>query len=66
LAWGTKLRWNNTPFNLIPYDFMGESFLIPEDYDLYLTENYGSWMLEKRNLTQLSIQLTLRSLMVMS
>lgn len=45
---GTKLRWNNTPFNLIPYNFMGESFLIPEDYDLYLTENYGSWMLEKK------------------
>ncbi|HFM1150518.1 TPA: hypothetical protein ACG6BQ_005241, partial [Escherichia coli] len=41
---GSKLRWNNTPFNLISYGFLGNVFLIPENYDLYLTENYGNWM----------------------
>ncbi|EEV6645066.1 TPA: hypothetical protein N0X73_000655, partial [Escherichia coli] len=44
---GSKLRWNNTPFNLISYGFLGNVFLIPENYDLYLTENYGNWMQEK-------------------
>lgn len=40
---GSKLKWCNSPFNLIEYKFCGEYFNIPDDYDLYLTENYGNW-----------------------
>lgn len=40
---GVKLKWSNTPFTLIPYPFLGETFNIPENYDLYLKENYGEW-----------------------
>lgn len=40
---GGKCRWWNTPFNLIPYKFLDGQYLIPENYSLYLTENYGTW-----------------------
>jgi tetratricopeptide (TPR) repeat protein len=40
---GQKTRWWNSPFTLKQTTFLGESFLIPEDVDRYLTENYGSW-----------------------
>lgn len=40
---GQKTRWWNTPFNPIEVDFLGERFLVPDDADLYLTENYGDW-----------------------
>lgn len=46
---GVKLKWSNTPFNLISHPFLGESFNIPENYDLYLTENYGNWREPQKN-----------------
>lgn len=46
---GSKLKWNNTPFTLIKHNFLGKDFLIPAEYDLYLTENYGDWKIEKSN-----------------
>lgn len=44
---GVKIKWHNSPFNLIKTEFLGESYLIPENYDLYLTENYGDWRTPK-------------------
>lgn len=40
---GLKSKWWNSPFNLVSRDFLGQSHLIPEDYDRYLSENYGDW-----------------------
>lgn len=40
---GQKTRWWNTPFELVERDFLGERFLVPNDADRYLTENYGDW-----------------------
>src|SRR5690606_9688898 len=40
---GVKIRWDNTPFGLVPCDFLGRRFLIPSNADRYLTENYGDW-----------------------
>lgn len=39
---GVKMKWNNTPFKLVTREFLGVDCLIPEDYDLYLSENYGT------------------------
>jgi hypothetical protein len=44
---GVKVSWHNTPFSLTERNFLGEKFLIPEDYDRYLTENYGDWKTPK-------------------
>lgn len=40
---GLTAAWWNSPFKLIPSTFLDETFLIPADYDRYLTENYGNW-----------------------
>lgn len=40
---GQKAGWWNSEFELTQIDFLGEPFLIPQNYDLYLTENYGDW-----------------------
>ena len=40
---GVKVKWHNSPFNLIKHHFLGYEYLIPENYDQYLTENYGDW-----------------------
>lgn len=40
---GVKMKWHNKPFKLIEREFLGQTHLIPEDYDTYLTENYGDW-----------------------
>lgn len=40
---GIKVRWHNTPFNLLPQVFLGRTYLIPADYQTYLSENYGAW-----------------------
>lgn len=37
----SKIKWFNRKFNLIKYFYDNEFYLIPEDYSLYLTENYG-------------------------
>ncbi|MBX3567003.1 MAG: tetratricopeptide repeat protein [Rhizobiaceae bacterium] len=44
---GVKMIWHNTPFKLARREFLGEKYLIPKDYDLYLTENYGDWRTPK-------------------
>lgn len=44
---GSKLKWNNTPFSLVKHRFLKDEYLIPAEYDLYLTENYGDWRTEK-------------------
>lgn len=36
-----KMWWRNTPFKLVPRRFLGGDYLIPQNYELYLTENYG-------------------------
>ena len=36
-------RWDNHIFNLKNYNLHGIDVLGPENYDLYLTENYGNW-----------------------
>lgn len=45
---GRKCVWHNTPFKLVPHSFLGEEYLIPENYQLYLEENYGQdWLIPK-------------------
>ncbi|TNG88932.1 capZB protein, partial [Pasteurellaceae bacterium USgator41] len=44
---GGKSKWHNSPFTLKPCYFLGQQYLVPEDYDLYLTENYGDWRIPK-------------------
>lgn len=46
---GDYLRWSNTPFALVEYDFLGRKYLAPKDYDLYLRENYGEDYLTPKN-----------------
>lgn len=36
-------RWDNSAFDLAPYDLAGVAVLGPADADRYLTENYGTW-----------------------
>ncbi len=35
--------WWNTPFDLSEYSLAGEKFLGPQNFNLYLEENYGNW-----------------------
>lgn len=45
---GGKSRWDNTPFELAYQSFLGDKYLIPRDYERYLTENYGvDWRIPK-------------------
>ena len=44
---GIKMVWHNTPFELATREFLGGNYLIPTNYDLYLTENYGDWRTPK-------------------
>lgn len=40
---GGKSKWHNSPFELVSRSFLNSEYLVPADYDLYLTENYGNW-----------------------
>lgn len=40
---GGKSKWHNSPFELASRSFLNSEYLVPADYDLYLTENYGNW-----------------------
>ncbi|WP_110641192.1 hypothetical protein [Salinicola sp. CPA57] len=40
---GIKCRWWNTPFELQTTQFLGSEYWVPQNHDLYLTENYGDW-----------------------
>jgi hypothetical protein len=45
---GLRTGWMNTPFKLKKTIFVGEDYLIPDDPELYLSENYGSdWVIPK-------------------
>lgn len=44
---GGKSKWHNSPFELTNYPFLNDYYLIPSNYDLYLTENYGDWRTPK-------------------
>lgn len=44
---GAKAIWENTNFNLREITFHGINLLIPQDYNKYLTENYGDWRAKK-------------------
>jgi tetratricopeptide (TPR) repeat protein len=45
---GVKSIWENSKFDLIPAQFLNGTYQIPENYDLYLTENYGEdWKIPK-------------------
>ena len=36
-------RWENSAFEVVPYQFYEHEVLGPADADTYLTENYGDW-----------------------
>lgn len=45
---GEKCKWYNSNFELVYYNFLGQQYLVPKDYDRYLTENYGDdWRIPK-------------------
>lgn len=44
---GVKIKWHNSAFELAEKEFLGNNYLIPKDYDRYLTENYGDWKTPK-------------------
>jgi hypothetical protein len=44
---GVKARWHNSPFTLVKREFLGRKYLIPEDFETYLKENYGNWRMPK-------------------
>lgn len=47
---GRKCSWHNTPFELSRRYFLGNEYLIPHDYELYLCENYGeNWLIPNTN-----------------
>ncbi|WP_312257459.1 hypothetical protein [Stutzerimonas nitrititolerans] len=37
------VAWDNSKFDLAEKRVLGERFLVPQDSDRYLTENYGDW-----------------------
>lgn len=43
LVWheGQKARWWNRDFGLVPAEFLGQEWAIPDDPETYLNENYG-------------------------
>lgn len=45
---GVKIKWSNTPFSLATYPFLDTYFNVPNDYHLYLKENYGDWQYAKK------------------
>lgn len=46
---GVKIKWHNTPFNLINHRFLGQEYLIPDNHEQYLTENYGNWRIPQKD-----------------
>lgn len=40
---GVKVRWYNTQFILSEHEFLGDIYLVPDNFNLYLHENYGNW-----------------------
>jgi tetratricopeptide (TPR) repeat protein len=46
---GVKIKWHNKPFSLVRRHFIGQEYLIPEDYSAYLVENYGDWRTPRKD-----------------
>jgi hypothetical protein len=46
---GNLVSWWNTPFKLQPVEFLGAPYLVPQEADRYLTENYGNWQVPEPN-----------------
>ncbi|MCV3549177.1 hypothetical protein L8X97_06935 [Campylobacter sp. CNRCH_2013_0671h] len=44
---GEVTKWYNTTFQLQKYNFMGDEYYGFEDFDKYLSENYGNWKIKK-------------------
>jgi len=40
---GMYLTWRNKPFRLVERNFLEDTYLIPDDFDTYLSETYGDW-----------------------
>jgi len=34
-------EWIYTPFKLVPHSFLGSNFLVPDNHEVHLSENYG-------------------------
>ncbi|EFM2999265.1 hypothetical protein HHI74_001346, partial [Campylobacter jejuni] len=46
---GSAVKWYNSTFDLIKYDFLGKEYFGFKEYDRYLSENYGDWRIPKKN-----------------
>ena len=40
---GSQIKYIYPDFKTIPYNFIGEPFMIPDNYEAYLTAQYGDW-----------------------
>lgn len=43
VGWEGVHTWYFSPFDLIEYEFLGEKFLVPDNYEKNLEENFGNW-----------------------
>lgn len=46
---GSAVKWYNSTFDLIKYNFLGKEYFGFKEYDRYLSENYGDWRIPKKN-----------------
>ncbi|EAK0440352.1 hypothetical protein YZ16_07495 [Campylobacter lari] len=44
---GEVVKWYNTTLQLRKYNFMGDEYYGFENFDKYLSENYGNWKIKK-------------------
>lgn len=42
-GWNSVHVWYFSDFELIEYEFLGQKFYIPDNYEQHLVENYGNW-----------------------
>jgi hypothetical protein len=49
LRWSNSQWWQGNQSMFQAIDYAGCSFLVPTDWDLYLTENYGDWRTPNKN-----------------
>jgi len=42
-SYGQTHEWLFSPFELISHEFLGHQFLIPDNYEKHLRENFGNW-----------------------
>ncbi|MCC8278400.1 LicD family protein [Campylobacter sp. VicNov18] len=46
---GSAVKWYNSTFDLIKYQFLNKEYFGFKEYDRYLSENYGDWRVPKKN-----------------